>query len=77
MSGGAWNDRKKFNRDGVLARVPFRSCGNKGFANTTVQHLERATAVNKSGLYTEFGDKGGSLSFESRIVKSKLVARKS
>jgi len=28
-----------------------------GFANTTVQHLEEATGVNKSGLYSEFKDK--------------------
>jgi AcrR family transcriptional regulator len=47
---------KEFNRDGVLARaIPV--LWKQGFANTTVQHLERATAVNKSGLYTEFKDK--------------------
>ena len=28
-----------------------------GFADTSVQELERATGVNKSGLYTEFRDK--------------------
>ena len=28
-----------------------------GFARTTVQDLERATGVNKSGLYTEFEGK--------------------
>ena len=28
-----------------------------GFANATLQELERATGVNKSGLYTEFRDK--------------------
>src|SRR5258708_4251117 len=28
-----------------------------GFANTTLQHLEPATGVNKSGLYSEFKDK--------------------
>ena len=28
-----------------------------GFADTSVQELERATGVNKSGLYKEFRDK--------------------
>jgi AcrR family transcriptional regulator len=28
-----------------------------GFADTSLQDLERATGVNKSGLYTEFRDK--------------------
>jgi AcrR family transcriptional regulator len=47
---------KKFNREGVLDRaIPV--FWKQGFANTTVQHLELATGVNKSGLYTEFKDK--------------------
>jgi AcrR family transcriptional regulator len=47
---------KKFNREGVLDRaIPV--FWKQGFANTTVQHLEQATGVNKSGLYTEFNDK--------------------
>jgi AcrR family transcriptional regulator len=47
---------KKFNREGVLDRaIPV--FWKQGFANTTVQHLEQATGVNKSGLYTEFKDK--------------------
>jgi AcrR family transcriptional regulator len=47
---------KKFNREDVLDRaIPV--LWKQGFANTTVQHLERATGVNKSGLYTEFKDK--------------------
>ena len=29
----------------------------RGFADTSLQDLERATGVNKSGLYTEFRDK--------------------
>jgi AcrR family transcriptional regulator len=29
----------------------------RGFADTTLQELERATGVNKSGLYTEFRNK--------------------
>ena len=47
---------KKFNREGVLdSAIPV--FWKQGFANTTVQHLEQATGVNKSGLYTEFKDK--------------------
>src|SRR5260370_41000612 len=47
---------KKFNREGVLERaIPV--FWKQGFANTTVQHLEQATGVNKSGLYTEFKGK--------------------
>src|ERR1700719_2008264 len=47
---------KKFNREGVLdTALPV--FWKQGFAKTTVQHLERATGVNKSGLYAEFEDK--------------------
>jgi len=47
---------KNFNREGVLDRaIPV--FWKHGFANTTVQHLEEATGVNKSGLYSEFKDK--------------------
>ena len=47
---------KNFNREGVLDRaIPV--FWKHGFANTTVQDLEQATGVNKSGLYTEFKDK--------------------
>ena len=47
---------KKFIREGVLDRaIPV--FWKHGFANTTVQHLEQATGVNKSGLYSEFKDK--------------------
>src|SRR3989442_4316757 len=47
---------KNFNRKGVLDRaIPV--FWKHGFANTTLQHLEQATGVNKSGLYTEFKDK--------------------
>ena len=47
---------KQFNREGVLDRaIPV--FWKHGFANTTLQHLEQATGVNKSGLYTEFKDK--------------------
>src|SRR5258708_12638881 len=47
---------KQFNREGVLDRaIPV--FWKHGFANTTLQHLEQATGVNKSGLYSEFKDK--------------------
>jgi AcrR family transcriptional regulator len=47
---------RKFSRDGVLDRaIPV--FWKQGFGNTTVQDLEEATGVNKSGLYSEFKDK--------------------
>jgi AcrR family transcriptional regulator len=47
---------KKFSREGVLDRaIPV--FWKHGFASTTIQHLEQATGVNKSGLYSEFRDK--------------------
>ncbi|MBS1962041.1 MAG: TetR/AcrR family transcriptional regulator [Bdellovibrionales bacterium] len=47
---------KCFNREQVLAdALPLFL--EKGFADTSVQDLERATGVNKSGLYSEFEDK--------------------
>src|SRR6202023_1945524 len=46
---------KQFNRESVLDRaIPV--FWKQGFANTTVQDLEQATGVNKSGLYSEFKD---------------------
>jgi TetR/AcrR family transcriptional regulator, copper-responsive repressor len=47
---------KGFNRETVLqkALVIF---WKKGFADTTVQDLEKKTGVNKSGLYSEFSGK--------------------
>src|SRR5258708_5538981 len=47
---------KEFNREGVLdSAIPV--FWKHGFANTTLQHLEQATGVNKSGLYSELKDK--------------------
>jgi AcrR family transcriptional regulator len=47
---------KKFKRDEVLknAMVLF---WKRGFADTGLQDIEKATGVNKSGLYSEFKDK--------------------
>jgi AcrR family transcriptional regulator len=47
---------RKFSREGVLERA-LPVFWKHGFADTTLQDLEAATGVNKSGLYTEFRDK--------------------
>jgi AcrR family transcriptional regulator len=47
---------KKFSRDVVLERaIPL--FWNRGFAHVGVADLEKATGVNKSGLYAEFKSK--------------------
>src|SRR6202789_390154 len=47
---------KGFSREEVLEKsMPV--FWKHGFADTSLQELERATGVNKSGLYTEFRDK--------------------
>ncbi len=47
---------KSFNRDEVLDKA-VQIFWRKGFADTSLQDLEKATGVNKSGLYSEFKDK--------------------
>src|SRR5271154_2897278 len=47
---------KSFSREGVLEKA-MPVFWKHGFADTTLQHLEQATGVNKSGLYTEFRGK--------------------
>ena len=47
---------KSFSRDDVLERA-LPVFWKQGFAGTSLQDLERATGVNKSGLYSEFRDK--------------------
>ncbi len=47
---------KKFNRDDVLDKVALVFWEN-GFKGTTLRDLEKATGVNKSGLYSEFKNK--------------------
>ncbi|HYZ75142.1 MAG TPA: TetR/AcrR family transcriptional regulator [Chthoniobacterales bacterium] len=44
---------KKFDRESVLEKA-LPVFWRHGFADTSVQELERATGVNKSGLYAEF-----------------------
>ncbi|MEX3969853.1 TetR/AcrR family transcriptional regulator [Paraburkholderia caribensis] len=47
---------KKFSREGVLQKT-LPVFWQYGFAGTSLQQLEQATGVNKSGLYSEFEDK--------------------
>jgi TetR/AcrR family transcriptional regulator, copper-responsive repressor len=47
---------KNFSREEVLQKAML-VFWKHGFADTSLQELERATGVNKSGLYTEFRDK--------------------
>ena len=48
--------KKNFEREDVLNKS-LSVFMKKGFADTSVQDLEKATGVNKSGLYSEFKDK--------------------
>ena len=48
---------KTFSREGVLEKA-LPVFWKHGFADTSLQELEKATGVNKSGLYAEFADKG-------------------
>jgi TetR/AcrR family transcriptional regulator, copper-responsive repressor len=48
--------KKNFEREDVLEKS-LNVFMKKGFADTSVQDLEKATGVNKSGLYSEFKDK--------------------
>src|ERR1700740_1355750 len=47
---------KNFSRQEVLEKA-MPVFWKHGFADATLQELERSTGVNKSGLYTEFQDK--------------------
>jgi AcrR family transcriptional regulator len=47
---------KKFSREQVLEKA-MPVFWKHGFSDTSLQELERATGVNKSGLYSEFRDK--------------------
>jgi AcrR family transcriptional regulator len=48
---------KNFRREDVLEKA-LAVFWKYGFADTSLQQLEKATGVNKSGLYAEFADKG-------------------
>jgi TetR/AcrR family transcriptional regulator, copper-responsive repressor len=57
LSDNVWVGRpKNFSREEVLEKA-MPVFWKHGFADTSLQELERATGVNKSGLYTEFRDK--------------------
>ncbi|RYZ81956.1 MAG: TetR/AcrR family transcriptional regulator, partial [Proteobacteria bacterium] len=47
---------KKFSREEVLEKA-MPLFWTRGFADTGLQDIEKATGVNKSGLYSEFKDK--------------------
>lgn len=47
---------KNFSREGVLEKA-LPVFWKHGFTDTSLQELEKATGVNKSGLYDEFADK--------------------
>ena len=56
INNGPMGRRKLFSREEVLDRaIPV--FWKHGLAETSVQDLEQATGVNKSGLYSEFEDK--------------------
>ena len=70
---------KCFSRTDVMERaIPV--FWKHGFAGTSVQDLEKATSVNKSGLYSEFKDKEdlflSSLKHYMRNVKAFDILRK-
>jgi AcrR family transcriptional regulator len=48
---------KNFSREGVLEKA-LPVFWSRGFADASLQDLEQATGVNKSGLYAEFEGKG-------------------
>ncbi len=54
---GGMGRPKNFSREGVLEKA-LPAFWKHGFADTSLQDLEKATGVNKSGLYAEFADKG-------------------
>ena len=47
---------KNFNREDVLDKA-IQVFWKKGYSDTSLSDLEKATGVNKSGLYSEFKDK--------------------
>jgi AcrR family transcriptional regulator len=47
---------KQFSRESVIEKA-LPLFWMRGYADTSVQEIERATGVNKSGLYAEFRDK--------------------
>jgi AcrR family transcriptional regulator len=56
FDNGRMGRPKNFNREEVLEKAT-PVFWKHGFADTSLRDLERATGVNKSGLYSEFRDK--------------------
>ncbi len=48
--------------------ISFITACGCGFADASLQELEKATGVNKSGLYSEFSGEGGSVSGELALL---------
>src|SRR6202453_881683 len=65
---------RKFSREGVLEkRLPV--FWKHGFADASLQELETATGVNKSGLYSEFSGKEELFLASLRFYLDRLPAR--
>jgi TetR/AcrR family transcriptional regulator, copper-responsive repressor len=56
LDNGSMGRPKSFSREDVLEKA-MPVFWKRGFAATSLQDLEQATGVNKSGLYAEFRDK--------------------
>src|ERR1700733_6195465 len=56
LDNGCMGRPKNFSREDVLEKA-MPVFWKQGFAGTSLQDLEQATGVNKSGLYSEFRDK--------------------
>jgi AcrR family transcriptional regulator len=65
---------KLFNREDVL-RKALPVFWSRGYADTAVQDLEKATGVNKSGLYSEFKGKEEIFIESLRFYYSNLGAK--
>src|SRR6267143_1485872 len=66
---------RNFSREGVLERA-LPVFWKHGFADASLQELEKATGVNKSGLYSEFSGKEELFVESLRFYKQLLLARK-
>src|SRR5580692_9543929 len=65
---------RQFSREGVLEKA-LPVFWKHGFAATSLQELERATGVNKSGLYSEFSGKEELFLESLRFYLDRLPAR--
>jgi AcrR family transcriptional regulator len=65
---------RNFNREGVLEKA-LPVFWKHGFADASLQELEMATGVNKSGLYSEFSGKEELFLASLRFYLDRLPAR--